>query len=110
MASKREQLQQAISKLSPDDVRQMLTKIAPDLPALSDAQVAQIQRRAATVNETEQRQIETQDYVFGEPMGQIDELAFDLLAIEERKYQPTPEPPLVAPYALEPGRLIDPPF
>jgi len=49
-------------------------------------------RRAATVHPVEQKQIETNDYVFGMPMGRINDLAFELLAAEAvRHKEPRPE-------------------
>ena len=48
----------------------------------TDDEVSRARRRAATVHPVEQKQIETNDYVFGTPMGRINDLAFELLAAE----------------------------
>jgi hypothetical protein len=46
----------------------------------------------ATVHPVEQKQIETNDYVVGTPMGRINDLAFELLAAEAvRHKEPGPE-------------------
>ena len=103
MTARRQELQRHVAGLSDDEVRQMLNETE-----LSDDEVLRVRRRAATVELVEQTQIETADYVFGEPMGLINEMAFDLLALVEQKLnprEPVPEPPEVVV-----GPEIEPPF
>jgi hypothetical protein len=73
----------------------------------TDDEVSRAGRRAATVHPVEQKQIQTNDYVFGTPMGRINDLAFELLAAEAvRQREPRPERFEVA----DPSLGLDPPF
>ncbi len=70
-------LQRLVAGLSDADVRQRIGYTDP-----TDDEVSRARRRPATVHPVEQKQIETKDYVFGTPMGRINDLAFELLAAE----------------------------
>jgi len=86
-----------------EEIRHALNK-----PELETDEAAHVRTWAARVHPVEQNQIETADYVFGEPMGPINEMAFDLLALVEQKLnprEPVPEPPEVVV-----GFGIEPPF
>jgi len=64
-------LQRLVAGLSGADVRHRIGYMDP-----TDDEVSRAHRRAATVHPVEQKQIETNDYVFGTPMGRINDLAF----------------------------------
>jgi hypothetical protein len=74
----------------------------------TDDEVSRARRRAATVHPVEQKQIQTNDYVYGTPMWRInDDLAFELLAAEAvRHKEPRPERFEVA----DPSFGLDAPF
>jgi len=80
-------LQRLVAGLSDADVRQRIGYMDP-----TDDEVSRARRRVATVHPVERKQIETNDYVFGTPMGRINDLAFELLAAEAvRHREPRPE-------------------
>lgn len=103
MTARRQELQRHVAGLSDDEVRQMLNETE-----LSDDEVLKVRRRAATVELVEQTQIETADYAFGKPMGQINDMAFDLLALVEQKLNPRSAAPELPSAGITLG--IEPPF
>jgi hypothetical protein len=74
------EVQQRIAEMSDDDIETILHPFNEDL---ADFDISDIRRRAATVDPITMREVQTNDYVFGNPMGRVNELAFDLLAFVE---------------------------
>ena len=86
-----------------EEIRHALNK-----PDLETDEAVHVRTWAARVELVEQTQIETADYVFGEPMGPINEMAFDLLALVEHELNP--RPPVPEPPEVVVGFGIEPPF
>jgi hypothetical protein len=74
------QVQRRVARLSDQQVRDIL---GPHNADLRDEQMPAVRRRAATVEQIEMIQIQVNDYVCGNRMDRVDELAFDLFTFVE---------------------------